>query len=357
MHNEISQSVFKVTTGMGSGSSFYLADKKVFVTNYHVVGSYQQVCLEDATGKRYAARVVLVNPHEDIAFLKINENHLSASLSIHDAEDWKQGDKVFVAGYPFGMPFTITEGVVSAPRQNMNGRVYIQTDAAVNPGNSGGPIVNQSGRVIGITTSKFNEADNMGFAVPVSALKEEFEGLGKLEGDAFRIVCDSCASLILERSEYCNDCGKPIDVSYFDEPSLTDIGVFCEETISNLGINPVLTRRGGDFWEFHVGSSLVRLFVFRDNYLYATSPINELPTQNVGPFLEEIVSDIYSPYLLGIYQKDLFLSYRVYLSDLFSSHRDEISKNITEFFRKANELDDYFVNKFGCKLSVWSSKN
>jgi hypothetical protein len=356
-HHPFEPAIFKVMTASGSGTSFYLKDKKIFVTNYHVVGPHKRVSLQDRNGARYLANVLLVNPQEDVAFLRTEEEFDIPQLNLHQDAALRQGERVYVAGYPFGMPFTVTEGVVSAPNQLMQGRNYIQTDAAVNPGNSGGPMLNSEGKVIAITTSKFNNADNMGFGVPISTLVEEFSALEQVNGTSFNLVCDSCAALISERSEYCNSCGQNIDLKYFDEPLLTDLAMFCERSIENLGINPVLTRQGHEFWEFHVGSSLVRLFVYDRNYLYATSPINQLPQQNMGPLLEEILSLDVWPFKLGIYQKEIFISYRVHISDVFSPKQNEVGQNITGLFNKANELDDYFVEKFGCKYSVHSHKN
>jgi serine protease Do len=356
-HHLFEQAVFKVNTASGSGTCFYLKDKNIFVTNYHVVGPHKQVSLQDRKGGRYLADVLLVNPHEDVAFLRTAEHFEIPQLHINQDTSLKQGDKVYVAGYPYGMPFTVTEGVISAASQPMQGRDYIQTDAAVNPGNSGGPMLNAQGKVIAITTSKFNNSDNMGFGVPITKLEEEFTALEQVSGTLFNLVCDSCAALISERTEYCNSCGQDIDPKYFDEPSLSDLALFCERSIAGLGINPILTRQGSEFWEFHVGSSLVRLFVYNNNYLYATSPINQLPTQNMGPLLEELLSQQVAPYQLGIYQKEIFVSYRVHISDVFSSRQDEIGRNITGLFNKANELDDYFVEKFGCKYSTHSHKN
>ncbi|CAN5549455.1 trypsin-like peptidase domain-containing protein [soil metagenome] len=351
------QSLFKVMTASGSGTSFYLKDKNIFVTNYHVVGSYKKVSLQDKNGQRYLASVVVVNPQEDVAFLRTDHNFDIPQLDLHDDATLRQGDKVFVAGYPFGMPFTVTEGVVSAPNQLMDGRRFIQTDAAVNPGNSGGPMINAAGKVIGITTSKFNNADNMGFAVPVATLTEEFDALSKVTDHNFNLVCDSCSALISEKLEFCLSCGQHVDLKYFDEPLLSDLAKFCETAIAGLGLNPVLARVSHEFWEFHVDSALVRLFIYNNSYLYATSPLNQLPMQNMGPLLEELLSKDVHPYQLGVQGKELFISYRVYITDLFSARNSEINANITEFFKKANEIDDYFVEKFGCKYSIYSLKN
>jgi serine protease Do len=352
----LEQCIFKVNTASGSGTSFYLKDKNIFITNYHVVGAHKQVSVQDQQGNRYLATVVLANPHEDLAFLRTAESFDVPQLELHGNELLRQGDKVFVVGYPFGMPFTVTEGVVSAPNQPMEGKNYIQTDAAVNPGNSGGPMINALGKVIAITTSKFNNADNMGFGVPVQLLAEEFKLLPQLNNH-FNLVCGSCSALISEPVEYCNNCGQGIDVTYFNEPMLSDLGIFCERAIAGLGTNPVLTRQGYEFWEFYVGSSQVRLFVYNKDYLYATSPLVQLPTQNIGQLMEELLSMDVQPFQLGMYNNEAYISYRVHLSDVFSPRQQEVSNNITAVFNKANELDDYFVGKYECKYSVHSKKN
>lgn len=355
-HSTFEQAIFKVNTASGSGSCFYLTDKNIFVTNYHVVGTHKKVSVEDRYGRRYLANVLLANPHEDVAFLRTSETFDIPQLSLKEHTHLRQGDKVYVAGYPYGMPFVVTEGVVSAPNQLMNGRSYIQTDAAVNPGNSGGPMIDKNGAIIAITTSKFTNADNMGFGVPVSLLQEEFNALSSVNANAFNLICDSCSSVIVDRIEYCSHCGQNITLTYFDEPVLSDLAMFCESAIRDLGVEPVIARQGQQFWEFHNGSSQVRLFVYNENYLYATSPTNQLPSQNMGPFLEELLTKDVSPYTLGVYGKEMFISYRVHISDVFSKQQDDIRNNIAGMFRKADELDNYFFEKFGCPFSVHSAK-
>jgi serine protease Do len=348
--------VFKVITASGSGSSFYLRDKNIFVTNYHVVGQFKHVSLQDPAGTRHLAQVILANPYEDIAFLKVEQSFDVPSLALQ-MNPVTRGEQVFVAGFPFGMPFTVTEGIVSAPSQLMSGRSYVQTDAAVNPGNSGGPVFNVKGEVIGITTSKFTSADNMGFAVPITAVAEEFESLSMLVDNTFNLVCESCSALIQNRSAYCNNCGQNIDEKLFDEPSLTDLALFCEQALLELGVNPVLARQGHEFWEFYHGSSLVRMFVYNNSYLYVTSPINQLPSQNMQALLEELVSRNIVPYKLGLWEKEVYVSYRVHISEVFGLRSAEVKKSIAGLYRTANELDDYFVDTFGCKFSVHSLKN
>ena len=117
--------------------------------------------------------MVLVNPVRDIALLKADGDFSALpEIALSALDEVTIGQKINVAGYPFGMPFTVTEGTVSSPRQLLNDSYYIQTDAAVNPGNSGGPMFNDNSELVAITVSKLNNADNMGFGIPVSSLRE-----------------------------------------------------------------------------------------------------------------------------------------------------------------------------------------
>ncbi len=159
--NSIYRSVFKVTHAGGSGSCFYLHDRRIFVTNYHVVEGFRDVALHDNDRTPYPARVILAAPSLDLALLAADHDFDTLPALALAADDALEvGGRIFVAGYPYGMPLSVTEGTVSSPRQLMDGSYYIQTDAAVNPGNSGGPMFNDRNEVVGITVSKFTEASS-----------------------------------------------------------------------------------------------------------------------------------------------------------------------------------------------------
>lgn len=211
MEQNIYSVVFKVTHAGGSGSCFYLKDKNLFVTNYHVVEGFHTVAVHDNERNPYLAKVVLVNPTLDIALLAVDHDFSALpSLNLAADDSLVISNKIRVAGYPYGMPFTVTEGTVSSPKQLMNGQYYIQTDAAVNPGNSGGPIINDKDEVVGITVSKFtnSDADNMGFGIRVESLRKLFDSLEELDRDCFQVQCDSCDGLIAEEEEFCPSCGE-----------------------------------------------------------------------------------------------------------------------------------------------------
>ncbi|WP_129652843.1 trypsin-like peptidase domain-containing protein [Flagellimonas olearia] len=350
----IENSVYRINTANGSGTGFYSLQDDVIVTNFHVVSGSLSVSVEDGDKNRYLAQVVYVNPGKDIAFLKAETlPKPSQSVVTRHQTEASTRDKVLVLGYPFGMPFTVTEGIVSNPRQMIGGSNFIQTDAAINPGNSGGPVVNEKGELMGIVTSKFSDADNMGFAIPMETLHEELMIVGELF-DGLTIGCPSCNGLMVEKTHYCPNCGNDMDEGLFEERPLSDFSLTVEEAILGLGLNPVLARSGRERWFFHQGSAEIRMFVYDNNYLFATSPLNDLPRTNLAEVYEYILTADTGEHRLSISDNQIFLSYRVHISDLYSKTADSVLENITQLAIRADELDNRFVNDFGAKMTQFS---
>lgn len=353
-HSTISQAVFKINTASGSGSGFFLQDYQVVVTNHHVIAGNHKVALEDHDQNRYLADVIYVDPDTDLALLQVKGDMPSPHITLAEAESLQSRDKVYVLGFPFGMPFTLTEGIVSSTQQLMEGRQYIQTDAAVNPGNSGGPVVNTEGRVVGVTTAKFTNADNVGFAIPMDAVQDALDTLSDNPDRSYAVRCNSCGILLVEKTEYCHNCGNKIDLQLFEVAERTQFSSFVESALSDLGMDPVLARTGYDYWSFHQGSSQIRIFVYNQNYLYATSPLNRLPRTGLQDLYLYLLSNPVPPYYLGIHDNQIYLSYRVHISDVFSPHAEKIKRELTQMALKADEMDNFFVDEYGCEMTNYS---
>lgn len=349
-------SIYKVITANGTGTSFKIEGYPFLITNFHVVKGSKTVAVEDHNKNRYLAKVAMVNSEVDLAFLNVEGlPEVDGAIKLSENYQAENMQAIYINGFPFGMPFTVTEGIISSVNQPMQGRNYIQTDAAVNPGNSGGPMLNESGELVGVTTSKFTQADNVGFGIKHTEVIKQIADY-QFDDVQYRVKCNSCDSFIVEQTEFCSNCGNNIDASIFEEFELSHFAKFTEGTLTELGKNPVLCRAGRDFWEFHEGSALIRIFVVNNNYLYVTSPLNDLPKSNLNELLEYVNSNQVPPYQLGVYQNKIFISYRTHLSDIYSTRKDEIKNNIIQVVRKADELDNFFHANFGCEMSM-ESKN
>jgi S1-C subfamily serine protease len=159
----------QVQAGVGSGLVF--ASDGLILTNSHVVAGATSVAVTMADGQRSTARVLGEDPHTDIAVLRTDNQLAAPSLSFVDSKTIRPGQLAVALGNPLGFEHTVTAGVVSAVGRSLRavtGRLIddvIQTDAALNPGNSGGPLVDAKGRVIGINTAVIRGAQGICFSV------------------------------------------------------------------------------------------------------------------------------------------------------------------------------------------------
>ena len=165
-------------TSQNLGSGFAINADGFIVTNYHVIsgGRQIQVTLDDQT--RYNARSLDIDRSDDLALIKIEPRKPLPYLPLGDSDKLQVGQKVLAIGNPFGLEGTLTTGVVSSIgrsiQSNESGRLegMIQTDAAINGGNSGGPLLDSSGSVIGINTAILGQNNiGIGFALPIDRAK------------------------------------------------------------------------------------------------------------------------------------------------------------------------------------------
>ena len=183
----------------GLGSGFVLDGDGYIATNTHVVTSgsglsrARQVYVDFADGNRVTARIVGIDPNADVALLKIDPKGLSLTpLELGELEHLQVGDPVAAIGSPFGEEQSLSVGVISALDRNIASLTdfgigdAIQTDAAINRGNSGGPLLDAHGRVIGINAqikTETGEGAGVGFAIPVDTVKRSLELLRE-DGEA-----------------------------------------------------------------------------------------------------------------------------------------------------------------------------
>ncbi len=162
--------------GVGSGVVFDA--KGHILTNYHVVDEAEQILVTLADGRILKGSVIGGDEETDVAIVKVEDGTLPAA-EFGDSDALRVGQPVLAIGNPLGLAGgpTVTSGVVSSLRRSLrrqygDGLKVIQTDAAVNPGNSGGPLVDLQGRVVAITTATLPWAEGIGFAIPINAAKE-----------------------------------------------------------------------------------------------------------------------------------------------------------------------------------------
>lgn len=168
-------SVFVVTSGNFLGSGFAVGEN-CLVTNAHVLNNPNNIILTTYAGETHSAYLVGYDQDKDIAVLGVNDAKFTP-LTITDYKSLNTGDDVYAIGAPKSMAYTLTKGVISAKEREIGNYTYIQTDAAINEGNSGGPLLNDEGNAIGINTLKMSDSEGIGLAIPMTVVSEFLKSL------------------------------------------------------------------------------------------------------------------------------------------------------------------------------------
>lgn len=180
------EGVVLISTPSGIGSGFVIDDEEGYVvTNHHVIEQARNVSVtifaqrgrELERIKKDEVRIVAINPWLDLALLRIEDARDTELTKVYlgDSDELRSGDAVFAIGNPHGLDRTVSEGIISTRRNwSAYGLLYLQTTAAVNPGNSGGPLFNDRGEVVGVTNMIRLNSEGLNFAIPINHVKDLF---------------------------------------------------------------------------------------------------------------------------------------------------------------------------------------
>lgn len=165
------------------GSGFFIDPKGYIITNAHVIDSANEIIVKTSDNIQYNAKIIGIDKMTDIALIKIDSEKPFDYVKIGDSDELKVGDWILAIGNPFGLGGSVTAGIVSAKSRDIDAGSYdnfIQTDASINQGSSGGPMFNMSGEVVGINTALYSASGistGIGFATPINLSKFVMEQL------------------------------------------------------------------------------------------------------------------------------------------------------------------------------------
>ena len=170
------KSVVTIRTNSGQGTGFIINSEGYLITNAHVLADdsgYLALNIQAITSDQGTKNVEFIGYDStlDVALLKISGQY--KALTLGNSDNTEVGEKVIAIGNPLGLQFSVSEGIISAIHRLFNGlEAYIQTDAPLNPGNSGGPLINKQGEVIGINNFKVSGGESLGFALESNYIKQ-----------------------------------------------------------------------------------------------------------------------------------------------------------------------------------------
>ena len=224
----------------GSGSGVIISSDGYIVTNNHVVEKADEITVKLNDNREFKGRIIGTDKNSDLALVKIEANNLPA-ISIGDSDKLKLGEWVLAVGNPFNLTSTVTAGIVSAKARSLyaNGvESFIQTDAAINQGNSGGALVNAKGELVGINAMLYSQTGSYsgyGFAIPTTIMNKVVSDL-KAYGTVQRAVIGIVGTDVINYIDVEKDKGKEVDLGVNEGVYINEVPV--DGAASEAGIEP-----------------------------------------------------------------------------------------------------------------------
>jgi serine protease Do len=233
---------------VAQGSGFIVAADGFILTNNHLVGKAQEIAVQLGDGRKFSGKIVGTDPETDVAVIRIAAENLPY-VELASSDTLEVGEWVIAIGNPFGLSHTVTAGIVSAKGRNQMGVAnyedFIQTDAAINLGNSGGPLLNLDGKAVGINTAIIGPGGNIGIglAIPISMAKMVYEQLrdsGKVVRGYLGVEIDNLEAGMGEFFGAQNGKGAVV-MRVLDDSAAAKAGVKADDIIVELEGEPVAT--------------------------------------------------------------------------------------------------------------------
>lgn len=343
--------IVQIATPYNMGTGFYLPEYELIITNEHVVRDNCDVVVAGKQFKKQIVKVVFLDMKHDIAFLSAPVFEKKTLPKVNLAkENCELGDTVLAVGHPFSMQYTWMQGQVSNPSELQDNISFIHHNASLTPGNSGGPLLNQNGEIIGINTFISDTESSIGFSLPVSYLKIAIEAFKKGGGET-AARCYSCLNLIFEheiKTKYCPECGGKIDLPS-SIASFEPVGCAytIEQMLKELGHDVKLTRRGPNNWGIREGSARISISYYeKTGLIIGDASLCNLPPQNIQPLYEYLLrqNHIIEGLTFSIRDQDIVLSLLIYDRYLNA----ETGRKLFQYlFERADYYDNILVEKYG----------
>lgn len=315
-----------------SGSGVIISSDGYIVTNNHVVADADEILVKLNDNREFKGRIIGTDKTTDLALIKIEAKDLKA-IPIGDSDKLKLGEWVLAVGNPFNLTSTVTAGIVSAKARSLNGNgveSFIQTDAAINSGNSGGALVNAKGELVGINAMLYSNTGSYtgyGFAIPTSIMNKVVEDL-KQFGTVQRAVLGITGGDVTNYIDAEKEKGKNVDLGtnegvYVDEVSAesaaSDAGLQKGDVVTSVDGKKV--NKIGELQEeiskHHPGDK-VSITYMRDKKSYTktvtlknlqgtTERLSEVDTNSLGVILKPLSEDL---------KRELALSYGLVVSTI-----------------------------------------
>lgn len=344
------EAVIQIATPYSTGTGFYLAEYDLIVTNEHVIRENLKVVIAGENIDKSIVDVIYVDPLYDLAFLAAPKGQQLGRVELAKDEVLKQGMPVLAVGHPYGLKYTATQGIISNLLHEQKGINYIQHDAALNPGNSGGPLISSDARVIGVNTFIIKDGNNIGFSLPYSYLRDTLDEF-RNGSNKPAVRCNSCLNIVFDEGgdiEYCPHCGSEIRlIKDIDPYNPTGVSKTIEAMLSTLGYNTDMSRRGPDHWEVERGSAKINIsYYHKTGLIVGDAYLCSLPKDNIKALYTYLLRQNYEleSLVFSVKGKDVIISLLIYDQYL---NLDTCTKLMQHLMEKADHYDDILIDEYG----------
>ncbi|MFZ4633566.1 MAG: trypsin-like peptidase domain-containing protein [Saprospiraceae bacterium] len=343
--------IIQIATPHSTGTGFFLKSAGLIVTNQHVIDGSRRAIIEGERFAKQLSPVVYADKKFDLAFLEAPKGAAEMpELRLGTGKVLRERDPVTAIGHPFGLKFSVKSGIVSNTREVMNGIPYLHIDAALNPGNSGGPLVNDEGEVVGINTFIIQNGDNTGFSLPVDFLAECLSDYAA-QNSPNAARCTACSNVVTEKTvegDHCSFCGNRIQLpGKAEEYAPTGVSATVERIIERIGHPVELSRCGPNAWEIRQGSAKIMVtYHEKTGLITADALLCQLPKEQIKPLYEFLLRENYTNQTLtfSVQGQDIYLSLLIYDRYL----NEETGQNLLKkLFENADHYDNILVEQFG----------
>lgn len=340
--------VLQIATPFSTGTGFYLASYNLVVTNEHVVRDNAQVLLAGQGLTPRLLPVVYLDAYHDLAFLRGEQPLELPEVSF--ATTPSVGETVWAMGQNYGQRLRTAEGQILAINYAHEGLLFIQHTARLTSVQSGGPLFNDAGQLLGINMYDIDEGHQVALSLPsatlIQCIEEFLEGGGRSTSRCF-----DCHTLNVEPENgeqyYCRKCGSaitlPCDLTDFEA---SGIQATIEDILQACGYEPSLSRRGPNLWEIHQGSARIQLTYHEDSgLLTGDAYLCVLPETASVELFEYLLEQNYALNYLTLSTRGR----SVVLSLLIYDRYLNLEEGVLQFkhlFAKADYYDNWLVEKF-----------
>jgi serine protease Do len=268
-------------------SGFIVRSDGYVLTNNHVIEGAKEIVVTLADGRKFNGKIMGRDSRNDLAIVKIEAKNLPA-VQLGDSDAIRPGDFAIAIGNPYGLQHTVTAGIISGLARSLDGDpseagIYIQTDAAINRGNSGGPLIDIDGRVVGINTAIIAQAQGLGFAVPVNVAKSVMDDLisGKrLTYPWIGVQLQDLTSELAEYFELREKYGAVVAYVYPDSPA-EKAGLEGGDIIIRFGNTEIknITMLQEEVRKRKAGDKVVIQVWRNKSYMLVTVTLGEMPNE------------------------------------------------------------------------------